>query len=216
MSEQNDTILRELEEATTESEPTSEGDATESTSDDSKQPTKELESLMSVTKTTQVDYAKQQEEAWAKKIAEDTTGEAYQNFKENKSLSWLHDRVESRLGVKTPAKSETFDEQMARYKAEEHKNTLMAKFQELPSDQRKEIKEKVREAVNGLGADPVKALSQAMSSVKEGSKPTPVIAGNRVSSNARVITMAQLSALPQHKYEEALAKKDRGELTITN
>ena len=215
MSEQNDTILRELEEATTESEPTSEGDATESTSDDSKQPEKVIEQIIDRPKP-QIDYAQQQVDAWAERIAKDTTGEELNKLKDNKSLQWLHSRVEQKLGIPTnnQPESKDFAKQMADYKAQEERNALMDHFKTLPVDQRKEITKKIKDVVDGLGADPVKALQKAMSEIKETSSPAPIIAGNRVSTSAGSITMEKLSKLPQREFEEMEVKINKGEVKL--
>ncbi|TRZ47959.1 MAG: hypothetical protein D4S01_11275 [Dehalococcoidia bacterium] len=215
MSEQNDTILRELEEATTESEPTSEGDATESTSDDSKQPEKVIEQIIDRPKP-QIDYAQQQVDAWAERIAKDTTGEELNKLKDNKSLQWLHSRVEQKLGIPTnnQPESKDFAKQMADYKAQEERNALMDHFKTLPVDQRKEITKKIKDVVDGLGADPVKALQKAMSEIKEINSPTPIIAGNRVSTSAGSITMEKLSKLPQREFEEMEVKINKGEVKL--
>jgi len=215
MSEQNDTILRELEEATIEREPTSEGDATESTSDDSKQPEKVIEQIIDRPKP-QIDYAQQQVDAWAERIAKDTTGEELNKLKDNKSLQWLHSRVEQKLGIPTnnQPESKDFAKQMADYKAQEERNALMDHFKTLPVDQRKEITKKIKDVVDGLGADPVKALQKAMSEIKETSSPAPIIAGNRVSTSAGSITMEKLSKLPQREFEEMEVKINKGEVKL--
>ena len=215
MSEQNDTILRELEEATIERELTSEGDATESTSDDSKQPEKVIEQIIDRPKP-QIDYAQQQVDAWAERIAKDTTGEELNKLKDNKSLQWLHSRVEQKLGIPTnnQPESKDFAKQMADYKAQEERNALMDHFKTLPVDQRKEITKKIKDVVDGLGADPVKALQKAMSEIKEISSPTPIIAGNRVSTSAGSITMEKLSKLPQREFEEMEVKINKGEVKL--
>jgi hypothetical protein len=216
MSEQKDTILSELEEATTVSEPTSEDAATQASSAESEPSTAALENIVSTPKAPSIDYAKAQEEAWAQKIASDTTGEELKSFEDNKSLGWLHDRVKTRLGITQPVKQEVpnFQKQMAEYKAQEEQSTLMEKAKSLPIDQRKEVTNKVRDAVEGLGADPVKALRKALSEIKEGSTPAPIATSGRVSNASGSITLEQLSQMPQAEYNATYKRIDAGELQL--
>jgi len=213
MSEQKDTIVSELEEATNVSEPTSEDAATKASSADSEPSTQALENIVS-TPAPSIDYAKQQEEAWAQKIASDTTGEELKKLEENKSLGWLHDRVKTRLGITKPAQNEVpdFQKQMAEYKAQEERSSLMEIAKALPIDQRKEVTNKVRDAVDGLGADSIKALKKALSEVTESSMPATIAASSRASSGAGSITLEQLSKLPQAEYEAMDKRIKAGEI----
>ena len=215
MSEQKDTILSELEEATMASEPTSEGDATPSASDESEQPEKVIEQIIDKPKP-QIDYAQQQVDAWAERIAKDTTGDELNKLKENKSLTWLHSRVEQKLGIPTSNQPESkdFAKQMADYKAQEERKALMEHFKTLPVDQRKEITQKIKDVVDGLGADPVKALQKAMSEIKETPTPTPIIAGARSSTSAGSITLEKLASLPQAEFEVMEKRIEKGEIAL--
>jgi hypothetical protein len=216
MSEQKDTTLSELEEATMVSDLTSEDVSTQVPSDPSDSSAEDtVINQMVEKKTTNIDYAKQQEDVWAERIASDTTGEVLKKFKENKALKWLHDRVDVRLGIAEKPKMThvgDFSAQMAEYEANKEKASLLEKFKSLPIDQRKEINNKVREAVKELGADPSKVLAKFLSEAKQPASSSVINVGVRT-PGTKTITIEQLSKLPQKEYELTVARIKNGEIT---
>ena len=214
MSEQTDTTLRELEEVTKGSEPTSEGTVTAAPSANGEQPTEPLESIVKPNPATAAVNATNAEDTWVNKILNDPTGKAMEELENNPTLGWLKKRVDARINPVEQPESKTFAQQMVEHTKDQERSTLMEKAKALPIDQRKEVTSKVREAVEGLGADPVKALKKALSEIKEGSTPAPIATSGRASNASGSISLEQFSKLPQSEYEAMDKKIKAGEIQI--
>jgi len=217
MSEQNDTILNELEGANQVSEPKSDATNTEAsqTEGDSSEELS-LNELSPSDSTTPVkpspeDYAKKAEESWANKIA---SGDKTLEELEEKQ-AWLAKRVKSRLGIEVPSEPKVdVRSEMERIKAEEKTKEDMAKYHELPVDQRREITKKVREW-SSTGADAGKVLSKLMSEVSE--KPTTHISsptGGITPRTSNTITQEEYSSLSQAEFNRIDDLIDKGEMQV--
>lgn len=170
--------------------------------------------------TQTVDYAKAQEESWAKGIADGT--KSLEELEQKQP--WLADRVKSRLGIQVEPKA-SFEDNMANYEAKREYDSIVSELDKLPTAEYNKIVRRAKEYNSDLGADAYRAMKRAWNDFADEVKnlektkkervstgsidPTSLNSGRRVS-----YTAAELASLSQAEYNRVRDLADKGEVDI--
>lgn len=180
-----------------------------------------------VKKSSKEDEEKKQINAWVKKIQ--YGDRTLEDLKNNKSLSWLAEKVEDALEPKDVVNTsvtlsdEEFEARYERIQSKKQYQEVTEKVKSMPTSYRNDVIKEAKSLISD-GMPKETALKRAYSQVESKLMNDGVIRQSKVSggvaltstytSSSSSISQAELFRLPQKQYEQAMERYESGDLMI--